>query len=317
MPAVSVIGNAIIDLARVRRSVRRQRSAEQPSRGASFIAEHAPGRSFVDIGGMFGIDGDVAFAAEAAGASTITLFDAGEPTPGFLERSSAQGSRIRTVQGDLEDPVSVEQIGPHQVVWCAGVIYHTPNPVQQLINLRRITTELLYLSTATIPEIPGFPQACVYYPYLARGDRAAFARGVADPAMSVAVGTPFDERPMYGHGNFWFGMTPSAVSAMLHTARFEVVEEIHGENHPWGTQFIARPLPLHPSLPPVDYFRRRGELLREGRTPPFDGYYDKGPDAVASADDAYPRMDQLPAPDAGGSWARALRRRAASWLRRS
>jgi hypothetical protein len=48
---------------------------------------------------------------------------------------------------------------------------------------------------------------------------------VGDPAMSIGLGTAFDERPMYGHGNFWFGITPSALRAMLPTARFEVVDE--------------------------------------------------------------------------------------------
>ena len=61
--------------------------------------------------------------------------------------------------------------------------------------------------------------------------------------------------------------------------------------------FVARPVPDHPSLPPVDYFRTRGERLKEGRPPPFDGYYDKGPDAVASQDDVFPRTDGFPEPD--------------------
>jgi hypothetical protein len=264
-----------------------------------FIDDHAPGRSFADIGGMFGIDGEVALMAEAAGASSVTLFDAGEATPAFNERAQARNSAIRVLQGDLEDEVAVEQIGPHQIVWCWGVIYHTPNPVAQLIQLRKITTELLCLSTATIPEIPGFPQACVYYPYLDASARRPFAQGVANPAMSIGLSTPFDERPMYGHGNFWWGITPSALRAMVRTARFEVIEEIHGTGYPWGTQIIARPAALAPSLPPVDYYRRRAERLREGRPPPpFHGYYDKGPDAEASEDDAYPRMDELPERDA-------------------
>jgi hypothetical protein len=264
-----------------------------------FIGENARGRSFADIGGMYSIDGDVAFRAEQAGASAVTLFDAGEPTATFAARHREQNSAIRCVQGDLEDPVSVREIGPHQIVWCTGVIYHTPNPLAQLMHLREITTELLFLGSATIPEIPGFPQACVYYPYLEPRDRAPFARGVSDPALSIGLGTAFDARPMYGHGNFWWGITPSALRAMLKTAGFEVIEEIPTELYPWGAQFVARPVSSHPSLPPVDYYRTRGERLREGRPPPFDGYYDKGPDAVASEEDMYPRMGGAPELDIG------------------
>jgi hypothetical protein len=312
---VSVLGSAVAEWNLLRRRLQRRHLLGASTRGLRFIAENAAGRSFADIGGMYGIDGDMAFRAEAAGASQVTLFDAGEPTPRFRARAAELGSAIRCVQGDLEDPVSVKEIGPHQIVWCTGVIYHTPNPVGQLLHLREITTELLFLSSATIPEIPGFPQACVYYPYLEARDRAPFARGIRDPANSLAVGTAFDERPMYGHGNFWFGMTPSAVRAMLRTARFEVVEEIHNEGYPWGVQFIARPLALHPSLPPTDYYRRRGEGLSQGRLPPFDGYYDKGPEAIATADDAYPEGTGIPQPDTASftsptDWAKALLRRA-------
>jgi hypothetical protein len=224
----------------------------------------------------------------------VTLFDAGEPTPGFLEKARAQGADIRCLQGDLEDPVSLEEIGPHQIVWCSGVIYHSPNPVAQLLNLRKITTELLFLGSATIPEIPGFPQACVYYPYLPRRQRAPLARGVPNARMSIGLGTPFDDRAMYGHANFWWGITPSALRAMVRSARFEIVDELHGEGHPWGMQLIAKPLPLAPSLPPPEYYRIRGQRLREGRPPPFDGYYEKGSDAVAGPEDVYPDMEGLP-----------------------
>ena len=84
---------------------------------------------------------------------------------------------------------------------------------------------------------------------------------------------------------------------MLSTAGFEVLEEVRPEVYPWGTEYIARPLPGHPSLPPTDYYRLRGERLSEGQVLPFDGYYDRGPDATASADDGLPRAEGGPEPD--------------------
>jgi hypothetical protein len=177
------------------------------------------------------------------------------------------------------------------------------------MHLRELTNELLYLGSATIPEIPGFPQACVYYPYLDSRDRAPYAHGLMDPANALAVGTAFDDRPMYGHGNFWWGITPSALRAMLKTARFEVIREIRPRLHPWGTEILARPTPDHPSLPPVDYYRKRGQRLREGSPPPFDGYYEKGPDALGTESDVYPQTVGVPPPDTTDPvfrWRRAL-----------
>jgi len=246
---------------------------------------------------MYGIHGDIAFRAEEAGAAAVTLFDGGDPTPQFLDRYTRQDSAIRYAQGDLEDPLSVQLIGSHDIVWCVGVIYHSPSPVRQLMHLHEITNELLYLGSATIPEVPGFPQASVFYPYLDRRERSPYARGITNAAGATGIGTPFDARPMYGQGNFWWGITPSALRAMLRTARFEVVEELRTDVYPWGTEYVARPLAEHPSLPPVDYFRRRGELREEGRAVPFDGYYDKGPDAIGTSDDAFPRLEGAPEPD--------------------
>ena len=140
-----------------------------------WIREHVPGRSFADIGGMYQLMGDVAFLAEAAGASAVTLFDvgdpdliaAGHPEWGWFEQKKAErDSKVRYVQGDLEDPESVRRLGPHDIVYYSGVLYHTPNPFQQLAHLRQVTRELALIATITIPEVPGFDQACVFYPYL-------------------------------------------------------------------------------------------------------------------------------------------------------
>lgn len=219
--------------------------------------------------------GDIVFRAEAAGATEVTLFDAGdEDYGGFAERR--RGSKIRFVQGDLEEPRTIERVGPHDVVWCTGVLYHTPNPVLQLLHLREITRELLFLGTRTIPEIPGFDQACLYYPYLDERSRRAHARAYWDAEHCYAIGTPFDDRPMHGHGNFWWGITPSALRAMLTSARFEVLEERHPHDYPWAVDVVARPIDKDPLLPPRAYYRERGEQNdRGGPGLPFGNYYER------------------------------------------
>ncbi len=272
--------------ARARRKAAR-RAIEVPWQESQFrwVREHAPGKSFADIGGLFKLVGDMSFAAEEAGATSVTLFDVGDPDLvcegheewGWFEQKKAdRGSSVRYVQGNLEEPCAVEQIGVHDVVYCSGVLYHTPVPMQQLLQLRQITGELLYLSTLTIPEVPGFPQACVYYPYLTEAQRRPFADGYWWADDLLGIGTPVDERPMMGYGNCFWGMTASALRAMLRTARFEVVEEIRGEQWPFVTDLVARPIPVDPMLPPVDYFRERA-AARAGGAPrwTFDDWYDQ------------------------------------------
>src|SRR3954462_6590556 len=67
----------------------------------ALIDRLAPGRSFIDVGGMFGIDGEVAFRAERAGATRVVLFDGMDPTQQFFEKHEAAESEITYVQGDL------------------------------------------------------------------------------------------------------------------------------------------------------------------------------------------------------------------------
>jgi hypothetical protein len=65
------------------------------------------------------------------------------------------------------------------------------------------------------------------------------------------------------------------LKAMLRTARFEVVEE-RPLPAPFATELVVRPLPLDPMLPPVAYFRERGEIRARGGTrPPFDDWYEQ------------------------------------------
>lgn len=242
----------------------------------AWVREHAPGKSFVDVGGMLGRNGSFCFLAEESGATEVSLFDGGDPTPEFHAEHERRGSRVRYMQGDLEDQVVLERLGRHDIVYSTGVIYHSPNPVLQLMNLREICGSLLYLGSATIPEVPGVEQACMYYPYLGDGARTALKRPHWKPEHGWGIGTPFVEKPMWGHANFWWGITPSALLAMLRSARFEVLEVRKPHAHPWWTDVIARPEDRQPPLPPVDYYRLRGEARERGEPElPFDTYYDE------------------------------------------
>jgi hypothetical protein len=271
-----LLTEAWITAARLRRKIGKPPETAWQDARRQWIAEHAPGRSFADIGGLF-IDGRLSFEAEDAGAAAVTLFDAGdrEYAPEYLAEHERRGSKVRYVQGDLHDDTALAQVGPHDIVWCTGVLYHTPNPVHQLMQLREITRGLLYLGTHTIAEVPGVPQACLYYPHLDAGARGAIARAHYNPDGCLGVGPPVDERPMHGYANFWWGITPSALRAMLRTARFEIVAEprIHGS--PFYVDLVARPIDEHPMLPPVDYYRRRREARERGDELPWEDYYDR------------------------------------------
>jgi len=117
-----------------------------------FIRNHVPGRSFADIGCMWGVNGEYSFIAEAAGATSVTAVDVFGPTPEFEEKRITRGSRVRFVLGDATRAGTLDEIGEADVVFCAGVLYHHPSPFDLLVALRRICRETLILRTSTIPR---------------------------------------------------------------------------------------------------------------------------------------------------------------------
>jgi hypothetical protein len=177
---------------------------------------------------MWQIEGAIAFLAEESGAQAVTGLDVMEATPGFLAERQRRGSAVRFIQGDLHDPEVLSRVGTHDIVWCWGLLYHSPHPLMILERLRTITRELLIIGTETIPEVPGWAQACVFFPGLEGPDRQLHA--AARPGRPMAgLATAFDPADRYG--NWWWGITRSALEGMLMACGFRVIESRGGPLH--------------------------------------------------------------------------------------
>jgi SAM-dependent methyltransferase len=252
--------------ARLRERSRAKRRGSQDlwAHRRELIRQLAPGRSFIDIGGMWSVHGDVAFWAEEAGATDVVLCDGMDPTEEFSAKHAERDSNVRYVQRDLHDTEGIEALGRFDVVWCSGVIYHTPNPYLQLENLRRITNEKLVLGTHVIPEIPGFEGACLWYPGWSEESRNALggAHGKRGDLL-LGASTPFDYSEALGYANFWWGITPSALHSMLDVARFRVVDSF--QPHWWILDVVADPIDRPSVIPDPDFARRRDEARHAGQ----------------------------------------------------
>lgn len=77
-------------------------------RRRKLVQDLAPGRSFVDIGGMWSLAGQIAFWAEEAGATNVTLVDAFDPSDEFLAEHTRRNSKVTYIQADLHEPASIE-----------------------------------------------------------------------------------------------------------------------------------------------------------------------------------------------------------------
>ncbi|MEA2231938.1 MAG: tRNA (mo5U34)-methyltransferase, partial [Solirubrobacteraceae bacterium] len=184
------------------------------------LARHVKGRSFVDIGCMWTINGALCFAAEDAGAARVTGVDVMGPSDEFTTEKRRRASKMRFVQGDVHDPATVAEIGRHDVVWCSGVLYHAPHPLLTLERLRELTGGTLLLATETVAETPGRRGTIVIAPGTEEHPNAEPARG-----------------PNAGYGPWYWGIAPSALRTMLALSGFQIVEE---HRTPFHVTVVAR-----------------------------------------------------------------------------
>ncbi|MGH2524463.1 MAG: class I SAM-dependent methyltransferase [Anaerolineales bacterium] len=187
-----------------------------------YVRKYAPGRSFVDIGCMWGVNGEYAFVAEEAGATRVKGVDVFGPTPEFEAKHRARRSSIEFILGDAGRPETIARVGVVDVVFCAGVLYHHPSPFDLLVALRQMCGQTLILRTSTIPEIQGLPNAAVYFPMLNERDRKLWDLRSLGVPRQVGIAEGFE--PDQGYGNWFWGLTPSCLVALLETSGFQVVE---------------------------------------------------------------------------------------------
>ena len=180
---------------------------------------------------MWGADGAYLFHAVECGASPAAGLDLMVATPGFDARNAALREPVRFVRGDINDPDIERLVGTFDVVFCAGVLYHVPDPLHTLAQLRRICRQHLILSSATIEET-NVPQGAVFLPGLSGAERERLTYRTRRRKVGLE-----GFRPERGYGNWFWLLTPSCLTALLTTAGFRV-DEVH--RYRWVTTAVCR-----------------------------------------------------------------------------
>jgi hypothetical protein len=184
-----------------------------------YVREAAPGRSVVDVGGMWKIDGEYSFVAEAAGATSVTCLDM-YATDEFHRKVKDRASNVQLVIGDAMADDTIKKIGEVDLVMCLGVLYHVPDPSRLVEALSRMCKDKLILETFTTPEVPGVPQAGVYLPYQSASVRRRYDTARSGGTAGLAIGSDFD--PERGYANNFWALSPSCISALLRSHGFRV-----------------------------------------------------------------------------------------------
>jgi hypothetical protein len=243
----------------------RARRGETPGDYASlpeYVREYAPRHSFADIGCMWGVNGEHAFIAEAAGATRVTAVDVFGPTPEFERAHRTRQSLVEFVLGDITRSATLDRIGVVDVVLCAGVLYHHPSPFDLLVALRRICRLTLILRTSTIPEVGGLPNAAVFYPALPPARRQLWDLRSLGVAHQAGISDAFEAAQ--GYGNWFWGLTPSCLTALVETAGFKIDRRAP---EAFATTLVCTPVavPFEHQLPEPQKAREIGVAVSAAR----------------------------------------------------
>jgi hypothetical protein len=223
-----------------------------------WISEAVPGKTFADVGGLWSTVNEQVTVAARAGASATTMIDVdtGEDLWDlFRARTRELGvASTACIQGSIDDPEIVAQAGSFDVVHCSGVLYHCPEPLHTVRQLRAITRETLVLGTVTMPEevsggadsISVAPGSALFVPALTDSQRTVLGAWLSDvvgdvevPGVSFPLGADW---ALDDYSPWWWLFTRDFVSAMLWIAGFEV-EAVCGYSGEWeerATFYLAK-----------------------------------------------------------------------------
>lgn len=220
------------------------------SLGVATIQETAFGRSFLEVGGLWGTVNEKCTTAMAAGASAVTMVDAAPAGDvlwtRFLKRAPL-GS-VEMVSGDFVQ--LAHTLEPHDIVYSTGVLYHHPNPLRFLQKLRTVTKFRAIVGTvvlpATIRNSAGTFElsnaGALFVPALAEQELGVLRRywtRLADPALGQAI-IGITEPADYTSTNFdawWWLFRPEVFKAACRATGWNVLAE--QVSWPWGSMTLV------------------------------------------------------------------------------
>lgn len=240
------------------------------------IGELAPGKTFVDVGGLWGTVGETVSIAVLAGAREATMIDIPEsgspPWARFHERCRELGvSGYHSVVENICNDRLADDVGGFDITHCSGVIYHLPNPINAIRNLISITRERLILTSAVVPErianragtITLLPGQCLLVPALDAGQQAILREhftALGAPAKGITRdGTFVTERGTLHEGPWWWLFTTETLIRMCELFNISI-EQTWSHNSGMAATVLARlPSAPHISRQTETLFGRRSE----------------------------------------------------------
>lgn len=203
-----------------------------------WLGRHAPGASFLDVGPLWGTAGEMVTWAHACGATSLAVVDhvpfdhpLWQAFAARLRDHNVPEESCRLIVADAEAPGFADAVGQHDLVYCNGLLYHTPSPWAFLRSLRTVTASRLVLgSVVLLPGLSDLPSS-VFVPALAEEQRRDLATAYAFPTAAQADGISWPEAHWtYADGThdarpFWWLHSRDTIRRLLELTGFVVDDE--------------------------------------------------------------------------------------------
>jgi hypothetical protein len=204
----------------------------------NWIRDAVAGKTFADIGGLGGESiNEMVTAAMESGASEATMVDVlPERHPlwqSFRDVCARKGiAGYKTLVADLNDMET-----RFDVVHCSGILYHVPDPIHTLWQLRKLTKETLILTSATVPAVVEnekgraamTPGTAVFVPALSGRELGIYARHFEKLGMRIEFldgSTPqwiSNAFTTVNYGPWWWLFTEDYIHRMLEVCGLRVI----------------------------------------------------------------------------------------------
>lgn len=205
-----------------------------------YIARVIKGKTFAEVGGLWGTVSEKISVASKYGATSLTMIDIMPLSERFWQdfrdrMTNLNITNYNCISQDITQIQLAEIDQPYDIVHCAGVLYHHPHPLQILVGLRLITREHLIFTSAITQEVIenewGRYQisgsGVIFIPALDEAERAILTAYwqpyiYSSPIIGITEKAVFD---INDFGPWWWIPTASALEAMCKVAGFKVLDK--------------------------------------------------------------------------------------------
>jgi hypothetical protein len=202
-----------------------------------WVRARVRGKTFADIGGLWGTVNEMVTVAMKAGATKADMIDI-SPSDSILwerfrQRCVEEGvTGYRCICTDINDPQVTQALSVYDVVYCSGVLYHCPDPLQTTMRLAERCQRFLILGSVVIPsrlsgssgELVTEPGSALFVPALNASQKIIVSEYFKEVGAADMVGI---DCPCHwsidDYAPWWWLFTAEFVAGVLGIAGFRIL----------------------------------------------------------------------------------------------